>query len=76
MSLPGSASAPAMARADGGKSVDDLKRSQCAQHVKALFAMMRCVRLSLWRMCACAHVRLSLWRHDDAESGEGLYAQD
>jgi dihydroxy-acid dehydratase len=41
MSLPGSASAPAMSRESGGKEISAEKVAQCVTHVDALFAMMR-----------------------------------
>ena len=41
MSLPGSASSPAMSRASGGKEISPAKIAECATHVDALFAMMK-----------------------------------
>lgn len=40
MSLPGSASAPAMSRESGGMALHPEKKAQCLSHVDALFAMM------------------------------------
>ncbi len=40
MSLPGSASAPAMSRKSGGKTLAEIKAQQCKDHVDALFSML------------------------------------